>query len=187
MRQRGNFPSVYNANIGAHIVELPYDDADNRFSMLILLPQRKNTLKNVFIQLKGFGVARILSNLPKVSKENQIIDLILPKFKLNAPIEMRSILQRMDVKQHLFDRRYDTRIIHNAVVEVDENGVTPDGDDSEEMKASEVNVAGNEGDYDDTMGWVPVIKADRPFGILIIERTANTILFAGQVRNPLKN
>lgn len=177
--------------LGATVVELPYGDpsgddslTDHRFSMLLLRPS--TSLKSVFHSLRSVDVAIILNVLPTSDYEFQSeIALSVPKFEINLSLNLKPVLERMGVHD-VFNQKdadlskmfinpaqppYLSHVLHKARLRVNEHGTI----------ASAATVA--------SLSFKSLpdeITFDRPFGYLIVDKVTNSILFAGQVNNPLR-
>lgn len=184
MYQRGNFPVALVADIDAGVLELPYGET-NRLCMLILMPRHEKTLTDVYAKLRNVTVSQIIREVHKYDADEEAqdneVDVTLPRFKLDSDLELRTVLERMGIKD-LFNpakarldklSRYQTfvsRVFHKAVIEVNEEGTVAaaatGGTISFKQKPTQFNV-------------------NKPFAFLIVERERSIVLFAGQVRQPL--
>lgn len=177
MRQRNEFRNVYIGYINATVVELPYD---NRFSMLLIYPHA--SLNTVFDALRTFDIVSIFK--PPLSSDIGMT-ITVPKFEINSKINVKSELEQMGVRDvfnptdanlskmfsNSTQRPYLSHVVHKARIQVNEAGTI----------ATAVTVANFE---DKSLG--DEITFNRPFGYLIIDQLTDSILFAGQVKNPLK-
>lgn len=185
MYQRGIFPFAAIADLEANVVELPYGKED-RLCMLLLLPRRNSTLTTVFDKLKNYNIARITHELHKFDHaedfEEAEIELTLPRFKIDSDLELRTVLEHLGITD-IFDPvksnlsklsrqpTFVSRVFHKAIIEVNEEGTVA------------AAISGGTVSFKQT----PIeFVANRPFGFLITERQTNTLLFAGQIRHPLK-
>lgn len=184
MSQRNVFPFAMMNELDASVLELPYGKTD-RLCMLLMLPRRNSTLTEVFNKLKNFNIRSITHELHKYDHteeyEEAEIELSLPRFSIDSDLELRTVLEALGV-QDIFDPAkakltkiskeplFVSRVFHRAVIEVNEEGTVATA------------VSGGTVSFKQT----PIeFVANRPFGFLIIDRQTNTLLFAGQVRNPL--
>jgi len=172
MHQSGNFR--YAEIEGVKVVELPYVGGD--LSMVVVLP--KATVAELDQTLDA---NRLNDWLAKATEQD--VDIALPKFKFEANYELEDILSGMGMtdafalppadfsgisgKKDL----YITRVIHKAVIEVNEEG-------SEAAAATGV-VLGTK-----SVRLKPEFKADRPFLFFIRHNSTGSILFLGRVMNP---
>lgn len=181
----------FDGRLGATIVELPYGDpnyddslTNHRFSMLLLRPH--DSLKSVFRSLRTFNVAKIFDALPRNERDfEREIELTVPKFEINSNLNLKPVLERMGVRDvfsqgdanlsKMFSNPsqppYVSHVLHKARIQVDEYGTIASA-------ATVVNISDKSLPDD--------ITFDRPFGYLIVDKLTNSILFAGQVKNPLR-
>lgn len=164
-------------SLNASIVELPYGD-DNRISMLLLYPH--SSLADVFQNLRTANIREIHRLLSEDEDERGEVRLTLPKFKIDSDLELRTVLEHLGIKD-IFDQGKAnlakisktpvsvSRVFHKAVIEVDEVGTV----------AAAVTIG-----YAHDRIVPPEVVFNRPFGFLITDRTTQSVLFAGQVRNP---
>ncbi|XP_023216502.1 leukocyte elastase inhibitor C-like [Centruroides sculpturatus] len=109
-------------------LELPYDGEE--LAMIILLPFERDGLKD----LEGSISASVLSNISSILRK-KAVHVTLPRFKLNNKYELTEQLRKMGI-QSLFDPSeadltgiskkegiYATTVVHNAVLDVNEQGV----------------------------------------------------------------
>ncbi|HWQ62313.1 MAG TPA: serpin family protein [Negativicutes bacterium] len=172
MRQTG--PFAYAAVDGAQILELPY--AGGELSMVVLLPAAGD--EDFAARITPDKLAGWLAGLSE-----QEMAVSLPKFKFEARYGLGPVLSAMgmpdafDVPPADFSgmtgekNLYITKVIHQAFIEVNEEG-------SEAAAATAV-----------VMGVKSVFrpaefKADRPFVFLIRHKATGAILFLGRVNNP---
>lgn len=159
----------------SQILEIPYEGEE--LSMIIILP--KNNIAELENNLSIENLNTWMNNLTQ--KE---VRIYLPKFKFDTKYSLKdklasmgmpaafnpaeADLSGMDGKRDL----YISSVIHQAFVEVDEEG-------TEAAAATAVVV---------TMGSVisphEIFRADHPFIFLIKEENTNNILFMGRVMNP---
>ena len=118
-----------------------------------------------------------------INATEQDVNIFLPKFKFETNYELNDILSAMgmtdafalppagfsgiSVKKDL----YITKVIHEAVIEVNEKG-------SEAAAATAVVLDTK------SVRFRPEFKADRPFLFLIRHNSTGSILFFGRVMNP---
>lgn len=173
MHQTGRFQ--YAATDGVQILEMPY--AGDDLSMVVLLPE--TGIKEFSAKV---GPDQLNEWLGRMSERQ--VSVFLPKFKFEARYGLGNLLSDMGMQdafnlppadfsgmtggKHL----YITAVIHQAVIEVNEEG-------SEAAAATAV-----------VMGIKSILprfdefRADRPFVFLIRHKPTGTILFMGQVANP---
>jgi len=172
MHQSGNFR--YAEIDGVKVLELPYVGGD--LSMVIVLP--KTTVAEFDQALDS---NRLNDWLTKATERD--MDIFLPKFKFEDKYELNDILSGMGMTD-AFDLPpadfsgisgkkdlYITKIIHKAVIEVNEEG--------SEAAAATAVILGTK-----SIRIKPEFKADRPFLFFIRHNSTGSILFLGRVMNP---
>ena len=164
------------ADVGmAQILEMPY--AGNELSMVVLLPRER---------VEEFGARLtpdLLGNWLSGLSEQQVA-VTLPKFKFEARYGLADMLSAMGMPD-AFDlppadfsgitggkHLYITKVIHQAVIEVNEEG--------SEAAAATAVIMGTKS----AAPRVVEFTADRPFIFLIRHKATGTILFMGRVANP---
>lgn len=183
--------NVYIESLKSTIVELPYGDYDDdddesltthRFSMLLIHPHAR--LSVVFRALRTFDIANIFNAFPNDENNFNEIILTLPKFEINSNFNAKIQLEQLGVTDvfnpneadlsKMFSNRtqlpYLSHVLHKARIRVHEFGTI----------AAAVTV----GSFS-YKSFADEIIFDRPFGFLITDQLTNSILFAGQVKNPL--
>lgn len=109
--------------------------------------------------------------------------VFLPKFKASFNCDLSEVLKELDVKK-IFSASKDfskitehqmclTTIVHNAVVQVDEDGT----------EVSMFMMASVEGDISSSVE-IPKFVVDRPFYFHIVDISENLIIFSGCVEMP---
>ncbi|XP_031636188.1 uncharacterized protein LOC116349073 [Contarinia nasturtii] len=170
--------------LDASILELPYGKED-RLCMLLILPRYNSSLAAVFQNLRNFNIATISYELHKYDNTNDYdeseIELTLPRFSIDSDLELRTVLEELGIKD-IFDPAkanlskmskqpsFVSRVFHKAVIEVNEQGTVAAG-----VTAGTVSFKQSPIEF----------IFNRPFGFLITDKVTNTLLFAGQVKNPL--
>jgi serpin B len=177
MSRKLNARSVFTERY--HAVELPYGRGN--FAMVVVVPQNID-LKSF---LRGFTTAtwsEITGALDSQTVGGSI-DVFLPRFQfsfqknLNQPLRAMGMVNAFDPNLANLSPIADVRdlFVHfvnqNTYIQVNEEGTT----------AAAVTTIG----IGITSVGPPPFVADRPFLFFIRERTTNTLLFAGQVLNPL--
>jgi serpin B len=167
-----------------NLINTSLKDNTSEYSMVFVLPHEnsanslRETLEDVSYDMSFFDKMKL-----------QKVDLKVPKFKVEYEFEAKHVLQSMGINQAFNDKCADfsliptsskvqlkiDKIIHKAVVEVDETGTV----------ASAATVA--------TMHFKskPLFEdeefiTNRPFIFMIVERSASkpTIIFAGILKTP---
>jgi serpin B len=176
MNQEGRFryASLNSTEVG-ELLEKTY--ADQRLAMLILLPPKKpGGLERLERALDAKALGQWIAQL----RPRDVL-LSLPKFHGSSRQELSSVLAGMGMEL-AFDDKADfsgitqsehlclARVVHEAVVEVDEQGT----------KAYASSAASQEARSLPTM-----FRVDHPFVFLITDRMTGAILFFGRVTDPV--
>jgi serpin B len=174
MHQTGHFRFIKENGVAA--IELPY--ADDDLSMIAILPYGdidKLGESLTLDQIKQLGVDMFLQDM----------DVILPRFKMEAGYSMGPMLAEMgmpdafSIKLADFSgmtgqpNLYIGEVIHKARVEVNEEG-------SEAAAATAVIMAPKAVRMEEK----EVFRADRPFLFMIVHNKTGAILFIGRLSNP---
>ena len=175
MRQQSYFDYYEDKHI--QVVQLPYKGDD--LSMLVVLPKlnHKLAMQQLAKSLSATKIKQWRSGLVR-----QEVNLHLPKFKLDARYQMKTLLADMGMPRAFnngaeFNLYADgppiklDEVYHQAVVTVDEKGT--------EAAAA----AGAVGMYVG-MSYPIEFKADHPFMFVIKDNKTDAILFLGQVNKP---
>lgn len=161
---------------GLQIVELPY--AGHKLSMLIIVPDSVNTNNDIHYDL-----------FQAWDKENQLhrVQLYMPKFKLESSFSLKNILSEMGMPD-AFSKKSDfsgmngkkdlyiSAILHKAFVDVTEEGT--------EAAAATAVVVGVRSMVSPEPKPI-TIRVDHPFVFVIRHNESGSILFMGNVNNPL--
>lgn len=179
MFRKGGCTHIPMPQLGADIIELAYG-FDRKYSMIILLPRKKTSLIRMIDNLRIFGLNHVIQNLDKTEVDPDL-ELFLPRFSIKSDYNLNGILQQMGLTD-IFDAnkanlsKISQNPIHvsqfkqKSIIEVNEKGTTAVSITSAVL----------------TFQSLPAqFQVNRPFAFLIIERTTNSILFCGQVKNPL--
>ncbi|HSV88527.1 MAG TPA: serpin family protein [Bacteroidales bacterium] len=162
-----------------HAVELPYGRGN--FSMIVVVPQNQD-LKS-FLRYFTPSTWDLITSAIDAQKAETSIEIYLPRFQydfnktLNQPLKDMGIINAFDPNLADLSGISDVRdlFVHfvnqNTHIEVNEEGTT----------AAAVTTIG----IGVTSVGPPPFAANRPFLFFIRERTTNTLMFAGQVLNPL--
>jgi len=169
----------YAENEALQLLELPY--AGNELSMLILLP--RNELSEVEPYLKADKIQDLMKDM-----RQEEVDVYLPRFKFETKYLMggeKGILGRMGMPTAFSEMRADfsgmtgkpdlyiTEVVHQAFVEVNEEGTEAAAATGVIMGVKAVLIK-------------KVFRADHPFIFFILEKRTGTILFFGRVIDPTK-
>ncbi len=190
MKQKNYFNYMENNQL--QVIELPYairgkqhqltsTHLSDSISMVILLPKQRN------------GIAKLEKSLNPNTLEEWLtytrpkkVEISLPKFKINAGIELSKILSKMGMSEAFTDKadfsgingKKDlslTSVIHQAFVNVDEQGTEAAAATAAVLGVRSINPP------------PPVFTADHPFIFLIRHKSTGSILFMGRLMNPIKN
>lgn len=173
MNRTGSFEVAVRDGVTA--VALPY--GNSAYSLLVLLPEGRtvDALVAALDTAQYGALVRALGPVPPSAP------LALPRFTVRANVELRPVLEGLGMARAFSDRAEFPRLFtppegarlqfvkHAVTLEVTERGT----------RAAAVTVGGI-GPTSAPMAY----RVDRPFVFFIRERFANTILFAGVVRDP---
>ena len=163
------------------LLDIPY--GNGQFSLVILLPHADGSLAETMSQLNPANLSTWIAEADTLTPQ-----LYLPKFKASFRMNAVESLMELGMKlpfgqqanfggffsQGPVGRLYIDRVIHEAVIEVNEAG-------SEAAAATVVAVSFL------SLGSEPqpaFVRVDRPFAYFIRERHTKAILFAGTMMNP---
>lgn len=170
MYQRSRFG--YAARDGISILKMPY--AGKNRSMVVLLPMAYDGLP----ALENSLTAEKLSEWIEDLKEEKV-GIFIPCFKTTSRLALENVLPAMGMPDAFSAERADfsgmtgwkglfiDRVIHQAVVDVDEHGTEAAAGSAVTMKKGGI-----------------VFRADRPFLFLIRDDDTGGLLFMGRVVNP---
>jgi len=162
------------------VVELPY--GNEQFSMIILLPFGENTVDGLMSELTIDQFNGWLEQTDTLTTH-----LLMPKFKTEFKLNLNDVLKSMGMElpftrdatfhnffeQNVGEKLYMDRVIHQAFIEVNEEG-------SEAAAATAVAI----GLESINLERPDMIRVDRPFAYFIREKHTGAILFAGTMMNP---
>lgn len=166
MIQTNSLRTAFIQQLHANVLELPYGE-DGRWFMWILLPKIGKNLIDISTALRNVSVSYIDEKINQFATHDEH-DVIIPKFKISSGLNLQPVLKRMgitDTNQNNLD------VFHKAVIEVHEEGTT--------AAAYTERIVGLK-----SLG--EPFNVNRPFAFLIVDQQVGSVLFAGQVRNPLK-
>lgn len=169
---------------GVRIVELPFatsDEGASAQSMLILMPEASGpTLATLEEQLSP----RLLSRL-RGALQRQAVDLMLPKFKFASEFRLKDALKQLGMSI-AFSPQADfsgittetdlaiSDAIHKAYIDVNERG-------AEAAAATAVVIVETSAPQPEE----PImVRIDRPFLFLIVDKPTDAVLFLGRVARP---
>ncbi len=161
------------------VVELPYNG--ERVCMVIFLPKDINGLNGLMAfeeRLSGVRIKKWLDQLARVKKSD--VEIALPRFKCGRKFELEDVLKSMGMKD-AFSAKADfsgiskglsiSKVIHQAVVEVDEEGTKASAATAIVVTKAAVRLR--------------LFCANHPFFFLIWDKDTGTILFMGRVISPI--
>lgn len=177
MYQKNRF--WYGSYDGVKVLRLFY--VDYKLSMVILLPDTREKLT----QLEQNLSLEKLQSLLNCAEQEYMVELWLPKFKLNAEFDLKETLSQMGMATAFSSEAanfagmngsphdlYLSTVVHKAFLNVNEAGTEAGG-------ASGVIAASRSTAPETTF------RADRPFIFLIQDSESDSILFIGRLMNPL--
>ncbi|XP_043229766.1 leukocyte elastase inhibitor-like [Amphibalanus amphitrite] len=164
------------SDLGCKALELPYEG--RRFSMLLLLPDKKDGLKALEEKLANTPVQSIMQKL-----HSEKTTISIPKFKLETSYNLEDHLKKLDIAD-LFDSNsadlskisgnndlFVSKVVHKAFIEVNEEGT---------------KAAAATGMVMQLMCFVPNFEffANHPFFFAIVDNEVGLVLFSGRYVKP---
>ncbi|KAE8292406.1 Hibernation-specific plasma protein HP-55 [Larimichthys crocea] len=171
MNKEERFDIYYDQAINTSVLHLPFNSS---YSMLLMLPDDMATLEKAICPSH---VTRWLKSM-----ETWMYDVYIPKFSIKTSYTLNDVLTAMGMTD-MFTERADlsgiaqnvaltvSEVVHQATLDVDEAGATA-------AAATGIRIAFA------SIQHVPVLKFNRPFMVMIIERNTEDILFMGKIVNP---
>ena len=172
MSQWGNFKFCRLDGINAEILKLDY--TEERLSMLIILPDKKDGLSEVFTEKFDYKKC-FEKNLTRHAK------IFIPKFEIKVDYPMKKILSEAGMKDVFVQSKADL------------SGIAKDGqlfvDEIYHQTFISVNEKGTEaaaatGTVMLTKSRPKTFECDHPFLFRIVENQFGNVLFEGSVSNP---
>lgn len=165
---------AYAATEQVQAVELPY--GNEKYAMLVLLPQGKGSVEEVINGLTAEKWNQILAQM-----KSQEVQVTLPKFSLETSKTLKSTLQNLGMKRAFTDaaelggmskasRLFVDFVKQDTYVAMDEKG-------TEAAAVTSIGV----GVTSVTPDNFQVVRCDRPFAFVIVEKTSGTLQFIGKV------
>nr|XP_020488703.1 serine protease inhibitor 2.1-like [Labrus bergylta] len=163
--------TYYDQAINTSVLHLPFN---NSYSMLLMLPDDMATLENAICP----------GHVTKWLKwmRDRMYDIYIPKFSIKSSYSLKDVLSEMGMSDMFGDladlsgisegqKLAVSEVVHQATLDVDEAGATA-------AAATGVGIT--------LMSFrhVPVLRFNRPFMVVIIERSTENILFMGKINNP---
>lgn len=181
MFRHGGCTYVNIAGLQSKVLHLPYGN-DNRLNMIVILPDENVPLVTVTDSLRVYGMDYVLTELME-TEEDPDLEVFMPRFSLSSDFKMNDILQRMGMVDVFDEKRsnlsniskhlvYVSNIVHKAVIEVNEEGTVAAAASGSTLTFNSISAQ---------------FYVNRPFVFLIVEKTTNTLLFCGQIRDPAKS
>ncbi|XP_047447216.1 alpha-1-antiproteinase-like [Mugil cephalus] len=161
----------YDQPINTSVLHLPFNSS---YSMLLLLPGDMAALEAA---IEPAHVTKWLR-----WKKPRQYEIYVPKFSIKSSYKLKGLLTEMGMT-NMFGDRADlsgisagqklvvSEVVHQATLDVDEVGATATG-------ATGVIITLM------SLRHTPVLKFDRPFMVMILDRTTEKILFMGKIINP---
>ncbi|MCL1493445.1 MAG: serpin family protein [Pseudanabaena sp. Salubria-1] len=160
------------------VLELPY--IGDRLSMLILLPQQMDGLTELESSLTQESLALWTRYLHQAK-----VQVYLPRFKINCPINLNGNLKAMGMRDAFDDSKanfsgmdgrenwlFIGEVIHQAFIDVNEEGSEAAAATAVVMKSRSLPTPSI------------VFQANHPFVFLIQDKYTGTVLFLGRFATP---
>lgn len=157
-------------------VKLPY--GNKQFEMTLLLPQNGSNITEVMNSITPSQWNKIKSDTVRTG-----INLGLPRFSLEYSEQLNGVLQKMGINKAFLKSAAFGKINKTAPLMV--SFVKQDTYLGIDEKGTEAAAVTSIGIVVTSAGPEPRdVIFDRPFGLIISEKTSNTILFMGRIMNP---
>ncbi|KFP32739.1 Alpha-1-antitrypsin, partial [Colius striatus] len=175
MQQNANFNIHRDENLSCWVVEIPYKGNVTSF---FILPD-EGTMEQVEDSLLKETVSKWLHSL-----EKRNIYLDLPKFSISGTYDVKGLFEKLGVTE-VFSDQADlsgvvekpllkvSKAIHEATVDVSENG-------TEAAAVTVIGIVGMSAHFHSP----PHIRFNRPFLMLIIDKSTDGLLFMGKIVKP---
>ena len=162
----------YRRTEGLKVLELPYRGGE--LALTILLPEARDGLEELELRLGDELLKRLLTELPEME-----VGVLLPKFEARTRLQLKETLAALGMPDAFDGERADfsgmcteerlriDAVVHEAAVQVDEEGTRAAGATAVVMKKGG-----------------PIFHADRPFLFLIRDLRTGATLFLGRVVDP---
>ena len=156
-------------------VRLPY--GAGRFALYVFLPRPPYTLDTFLKALTALKWDALLAKMPATE-----IVLDLPRFRVTEDVTLNDALSQLgmaaafkpgaDFSPMGLQNGAIGKVVHKAVLEVDEEGTVAAAVSADQMATSALPASSDE------------MRVDHPFFIAIRDDTSGTLLFVGAIRNP---
>ena len=171
--------SKFKVSSGAkyNAIQLPY--ANGQFNVTLIIPQGQNTIGSVMSGLTP-QEWKTLQSSGLTEKE---VQAGLPRFTLDYDADLNSTLEKMGIKKVFTDAAELGKINKTADLFVDfvkQNTYLGVDEKGTEAAAVTTVAIGVESLGPEEQKFI----CDRPFGLVISEKTSSTILFMGRIMNP---
>ncbi|XP_050395804.1 leukocyte elastase inhibitor [Patella vulgata] len=176
MKMKMKFKFGQSDDLSCSILELPYVKKD--LSMVLLLPQKIDGVASLVNNLTPSNLNKLMKEMKEVK-----VDIALPKFKLEADLNLKEVLINLGLSDIFVVSKADlsgidgTRelyvsdAIHKAFIEVNEEG-------TEAAAATAVTIMKR------SLVMIPQFRADHPFLFFIKDNRSDMILFWGKLQKP---
>ena len=180
MSQKQRFDLAVDNTNDCLVLELPYERRN--LSLLIALPTKDDGLGQLETKLS----VDLLQSWDAGLKSREV-NLLLPKFKLEATFQLKEVLQRMGMPDAFDEHRANfegisnerelhiSAVIHKAFINVNEEG-------TEAAAATAIRLLGGclPGEREKPI----LFRADHPFLFMIRHRSTKSVLFMGRMMDP---
>lgn len=171
----GSHPAYITSTPEEVVVQLGYGGGE--YTMTLFLPTQNHTIDEVIQKLDYQKWASVHNQLQKSQ-----VNVFLPRFTLEQELNLNSVLMKMGMPK-VFSNSAQLQGISNAstkvsyvkqntFLQVDENG-------SEAAAVTSIGVVPTS-----SVPQPMMIRFDRPFVLVISEKTSGSILFMGKIMNP---
>jgi serpin B len=183
-----NEKKLYPDKNGFIAIELPYKGEE--ISMIVVVPRSIGGFNSLEKKLTVKNVEKWVGSLKK-----REVEVYLPKFTVKTSYELKKPLQHLGIVRAFKDPRFTggaelgtlsysedpehrlfvTEVFHKTCLEVNEEGTVAAAVTYIEEAAASVP---------ETISFIPVFRADKPFLFLIRHKKTNATLFIGRMAEP---
>lgn len=166
--REGKFRFMESSNLGAKILEMPYEGGV--FSMLILVPLELDGLAAMENKLKSINLEEELNSLYE-----QTVNVMVPRFKIEKTLDLNEVLMKKMPSAFSDAANFSgiaeeplaiSKVIQKAFIEVNEEG-------TEAAAATASIIRMRRAIIEDP----PTVLCNHPFAFLIVHATTGTVLF----------